>query len=631
MFNESDFFHQIPNLKKSGVNIEFTKEQIRELAKCAKDPIYFCKYIKIEHPDPSRGLIEFKPWDFQKKLIRTIAENRFTIAKFSRQSGKALCVDTPIPTINGWSTMGDLKVGDVVFDMYGKPCRVTFKSEIHIKPTYRVTFSDGTFVDCCEDHLWYVHDYAKSRTEFTEVDTKTIAKTGVKLGKSTYENRYAIPVTKPVEYSPKNLPIDPYLLGVWLGDGTSATGTVTIHEDDLDGIFDNIRENISIKRYNKLNPKVLSVLIEGLNSRLNRVGLKNNKHIPTIYLQSSVEDRINLLQGIMDTDGYVNKNGKGYQLCFSIKYENLIEGCKELLASLGIKYTVYNYTNTSHPSTSLRFTVSLSDLQLFKLPRKLERQGEMQYTKHHKKFITSVDLITTKPTQCITVDSNTHTYLCTKNYIVTHNTTCTVAIILWHVLFNRNYKAGVLANKMEQAQEILRRAKIAYVELPMWMQQGVKVWAARNIEFENGSLVMCAATTSSSIRGKSLSMIYLDEFAHISMRMQSEFYASSYPVISAGEETKIVITSTPYGMDLFYKIWKEAEEGINSFKHVSSHWSDMPGRDEKWKRATIKEIGSEQKFRQEFDCVFDDTIVTVKLPSGKVHKMTILELYNALS
>jgi hypothetical protein len=154
-----EYFHQIPNLKKAGVELQLTAAQLREFEKCRKDPIYFCKYVQIEHPDPSKGVIPFKPWEFQKKLLRTIADNRFTIAKFSRQSGKALDVDTPIPTPNGWSTMGDLRVGDQVFDMLGHPCTVTFKSDIHLKPTYRITFSDNSTADCCEDHLWHLYDY----------------------------------------------------------------------------------------------------------------------------------------------------------------------------------------------------------------------------------------------------------------------------------------------------------------------------------------------------------------------------------------------------------------------------------------------------------------------------------------
>jgi hypothetical protein len=140
-----------------------------------------------------------------------------------------------------------------------------------------------------------------------------------------------------------------------------------------------------------------------------------------------------------------------------------------------------------------------------------------------------------------------------------------------------------------------------YEHLPLWMQLGVKEWNKGSMILANDSKILAAATSSDSIRGLSLNIIYLDEFSHVGQ--QTEFWESTYPVISSGEESKVIITSTPNGMELFYKIYKEAEEGKNNFTPIKVHWSEHPKRDEKWKEETLKNIGIEQ-FRQEFEVEF---------------------------
>jgi hypothetical protein len=187
-------------------------------------------------------------------------------------------------------------------------------------------------------------------------------------------------------------------------------------------------------------------------------------------------------------------------------------------------------------------------------------------------------------------------------------TTTTAAIILWHVLFNKEYTVALLANKMDQAQEIMERIQMMYENLPMWIQQGIVTWNKRTIKLENDSRIIAAATSSSAIRGKSINMVYLDEFAHIDRALQLKFFTSTYPVISSGQATKVIITSTPNGYELFSKMWMDAvkedgELGKNSYVPVSVHWSDIPGRNEAWKEETINNTSADQ-FRQEYECEF---------------------------
>lgn len=199
--------------------------------------------------------------------------------------------------------------------------------------------------------------------------------------------------------------------------------------------------------------------------------------------------------------------------------------------------------------------------------------------------------------------------------------TTTIAALLLHaVLYNEEYNIAILAHKLAQAREILSRIQRAYEALPRWMQQGIVEWNKGNIELENGSKILSSATSSSAIRGGSFNLIYLDEFAFIPGNLQDEFFASVYPTISSGKTTKVLITSTPNGLNMFYKLWTDSEKGRNTYKRVDVHWSDIPGRDEKWKREQVANT-SEDQFRVEFECEFIGSSNTL-IPGSKLRTLT---------
>ena len=182
-------------------------------------------------------------------------------------------------------------------------------------------------------------------------------------------------------------------------------------------------------------------------------------------------------------------------------------------------------------------------------------------------------------------------------------TTTSVAYLLWLTLFSDQQNVAVLANKGSLARDILAKYQLAYENLPMWLQQGVVTWNKGNVELENGSKIIAASTSSSAVRGGSFNVVFLDEFAFVPANIANEFFNSVYPVISSGKTTKIIIVSTPNGMNLFYKLWMDAIGKKNGYKTFEIHWSMVPGRDEKWKEETIKNT-SEEQFRQEFECEF---------------------------
>lgn len=182
-------------------------------------------------------------------------------------------------------------------------------------------------------------------------------------------------------------------------------------------------------------------------------------------------------------------------------------------------------------------------------------------------------------------------------------TTTSVGYMLWCVLFQENFTVGVLANKGTLAREILGRLQYAYEYLPLWLQQGILVWNKGNIELENGSKIYAYATTAAGVRGGTYNLIFLDEFAFVPHNMAQEFFQSTYPVISSGKTTKVIIVSTPNGMNQFYKMWIDAIEKRSSYVPIEVHWSMVPGRDDKWKEETIRNT-SEEQFRVEFECEF---------------------------
>ena len=182
-------------------------------------------------------------------------------------------------------------------------------------------------------------------------------------------------------------------------------------------------------------------------------------------------------------------------------------------------------------------------------------------------------------------------------------TTTVAAYLLHKILFNENYRIAILANKDRGAREILSRIQLMFEHLPKWLQQGVLEWNKGNIELENGSKILSSATSSSATRGGSFNLLYLDEFAFVPNNIQDEFFASVYPTISSGQNTKVIITSTPNGMNMFYKIWTDSVNKKNTYARTSVHWSMIPGRDEKWKKQTIENT-SERQFRQEYECEF---------------------------
>lgn len=623
----SESYKGNPLLKPSNVPVAYTQEQIDEYKKCMVDPIYFMKnYIKIVNVD--KGLVNFKLYDFQEEIVDIIQNNRFSIFKLPRQVGKAEYIENFVPTPNnGFVKIKDLKIGDEIFSPNGSPIKIIDKSPVWKNhDCYKVYFDNNESIIVNKEHLWEVYS-----SNWVKNNGKKILNTvdlSSYVNKKSSSGRPYILLPNPVDYTSKKLPIDPYILGLWLGDGDSRSGVITSHKNDYHE-YKNILQSIETESISKIyeydkTPNITRFKITNLTERLTKYNLKRNKHIPQCYMESSINDRIALIRGLMDTDGSSKSKQRSYQF-----YQKSIDFCEQfrvLLASLGIKSRLTSKLINGVLYHTVRFSC---DFIPFALPRKIRHTKNSRPRPQEKRlYVTKIEKVESVDTQCITVDSEDHLYLTSKYYIPTHNSVTVGMWTLHYTNFNPNKKVAILANKLSTAKEILDRLKRGFENLPKWLQQGVVEWNKTSVTFENGSKIVVAATSSSAVRGDSYNMIILDEFAFIHQNMAEEFFTSVYPTISSGHTTKMCVISTPKGMNHFYKMWTDAKEGRSEYIPFEIHWSRVPGRDEEWKNKQIANT-SELQFQQEFECHFlgsQNTLISgVKLRT-LAHKRPILEI-----
>lgn len=401
----------------------------------------------------------FNRYPFQEQIASDLHPN-MDVIKCS-QVGLALALDTPVPTSTGWTTMGEVQVGDHLFDEQGQPTKVTYVSPIYTdRDCYEITFCDDQKVIADGAHRWYV----EAREAFNETGlrnkrgrpplgwaSKGVLSTEVIAKEYTRGNKFlfAIPMTKAISCRSVVLPLDPYFLGLWLGDGNAASTGMTAASADyleyrreleglgfsvssLQGVAFSVDLPHGVKRHRTqvYNPETAT-----LYGVLNQLGLISNKHVPAVYLRAPREDRLSLLQGLLDTDGSITKRGR---ISFYNTNPRLVQAFEELAASLGFKCRtrwrsptgIANVLKNGHAIISKLDIAEVSfvayrDQTLFRLPRKQARVGAIEAGRPSESFrrrIVDVQKIASVPTRCLTVDSPNHLFLAGRGMIPTHNT-----------------------------------------------------------------------------------------------------------------------------------------------------------------------------------------------------------------
>ena len=331
---------------------------------------------------------------------------------------KALALDTPIATPSGWTTMGEVAVGDYVFDERGEPTRVLSKSPVWQSPTYRVTFSDGASLVACGDHQWWVErrnrsgKYLPERVTTRRLLDGLVDKEGARI--------YRVPLARPLRLPEVALPVDPYVLGAWLGDGNSDDARIT-------GLDEGVFERIEMAGHEVRRTSVEKRRqVMNLKTPLRKLGVLRNKHIPRAYLRASEKQRWALLQGLMDTDGHVDARQGACE--FTTTLPALRDGVRELLDSLGIRSACFaGEAKLNGRVTGPKWRISFRarrDMEVFGLSRKQERlkppgRGHAQFA--HRRIV-AVEPVPMVPTQCLTVDTPSHVFLAGREMIPTCNT-----------------------------------------------------------------------------------------------------------------------------------------------------------------------------------------------------------------
>lgn len=398
---------------------------------------------RVERRKNKQALGSVMPFVGLREFVPALSDGDVTLLSAASKAGKAQPLDAKIMTPSGWKSMGDIRIGDVVSNPDGSTSNVVGIYPQGKKEIYRVTFSDGSQTECCNDHLWSVHDvYDKQPI----LHVFSLSHLRSRLKASNGGNRWRIPVTKPVEFCKNNnLPVDPYLLGVLIGDGCLKTSTPSLSTEDdeiVTWVNELLPKNMSLKKRagdnydygisqdkfkNDGRVRLKSELVMAL-EKLSLMGEDAyNKHIPSEYLMSSIEDRIALLQGLLDTDGCPAKRGDAVE--YATSSVQLAKDVKQLVQSLGgVARVTPRQPWYTHKSKRIQGAISYRIMMSFQngfQPFRLKRKTELYHGRKSKplrRAIASIELVGEKEAQCIKVDNPNELYI-TDDYIVTHNTT----------------------------------------------------------------------------------------------------------------------------------------------------------------------------------------------------------------
>ena len=415
----------------------------------------------------------FELIDWQERIIRDIfgtiradGYRQFNTAyiEISKKSGKQLSLNTLIPTPNGYTTMGEIKVGDELFDDNGCICHVVAKSQLDFsEQAYRITFKDGAVVEAGEHHQWF--------GEYTHGNRKSIILTTrelLSIPKDGNSYKFRIPVAGCVDYPKADLPIEPYLMGYWLGNGNAVKPEITVKTSDIPSVLGNIMPHHKVENAWQNTGDSVIFRIKDLKHILLRSF--HDKVIPTEYLHSSKEQRYRLLQGLMDSDGNIN-DLKG-QAVYTSTEKALSESVSELLWSLGIKNAISTSISTQRvdwnmPSQqcgrvatgetiyAVKYT-AFDDMPVAGLERKLKNRVQRNpTTRSHYRYIDKIEAIENHGMQCIQVDSPSHQYLVGRSFLPTHNSELAAAVALYMLCADGEQRAEVYGCAADRDQASL--------------------------------------------------------------------------------------------------------------------------------------------------------------------------------
>ncbi len=533
--------------------------------------------------------IVLEPWQkflflnvelFYWKLPEKKGKRRYKSAhlEVARGNGKALCLETPIPTPTGMKRLGDLSVGDKVFGRDGRVCTIINETPIHTPSQYKVTLANGLEILASGNHEWYTttqterdrkarHDkrdprkqknvsyvYESIRTTDEIFETQTVC--------SRKDSNHHIKITKPVQQSYfGDLLVKPWALGYWLGNGTTGRGSSTCAAKDAQYLMDYFIEDgyTASLKYSGANNSA-SIKTVGLQPQLGEIGVLYDKHIPQEYLSASISDRLELLRGLLDSDGSIDSRANRGRIEFCSVHEAFARQVHRLVCGLGFKASCKRYKVHSNFETHSKYHwdvtfTPLVDFPLFKLKRKSELQVEARsFTSTDKQVIRKVENIATEdrvPMKCIEVDSRDHSYLITDYHIPTHNSciaSCTGLIYLNLIDVVKGNKVYSCATKKEQARIVLDSAReMAKANQSYLDNTGAEVYAHHIAHEPSGSEFKALSSDSKSLDGLQPVLAIIDELhAH---RDRAVFDVIDTAMSKRKDSFMLVITTAGFSLD----------------------------------------------------------------------------------
>ncbi|KKN44432.1 hypothetical protein LCGC14_0693130 [marine sediment metagenome] len=526
--------------------------------------------------------------------------------------GKALALDTPILTTAGWREMGDLQVGDRVFDERGVPCRVVYTSPTFLDHRcYRVRFSDGTDVVADEGHEWYAWDHSARRASRRAANPLSRPRV-VTTPDLRPQNgrRWSIQVAGPLQYVSRHFTVDPYVLGAWLGDGSSRTAAITIGDEDAPQMIKNLISAgcpVGAEYQRQGNCATYSLGVVGkerdeqsgqyrangsLCTSLKTLEVWGNKHIPLHYQRTHEWQRMALLQGLMDTDGHVAKDG-GCEYVSTNK--RLAEDVEVLVRGLGIKATLRTSPCAGSRSGEKHRLVFRTDKTVFRLPRKSLTQALAPYRAqvNEMRYVEAVEPVDSVPTRCIAVDSPSHLFLCTQALIPTHNTKFgPIWCLEQHRKFPDQHGMIVAPHTVleDTTQDLFLQLMDRKLHLGQWVNKQSRTWQWHGSE---AKVFFCSSDTPESLEGKHAGWIWMDEFG------QKQFPEEAWIAIKRRvgfHEASVLGTTTPYILHWILDLWDDA--AINRYFSVPdmdkrataiAAWEAGEPMDWGWLQETVQE------------------------------------------
>lgn len=475
----------------------------------------------------------------------------YWVALAGRGFGKALALDTPILTHQGWKTMGALTDEDQVYAPDGTLTRIITHPCLYDRECYELTLSDHTRVVCDGEHLW---ELTHMRTSSTVVlPTKDISPRD-----SRGRTRYRIPSTLPLQgHSQEPLPIDPYLLGLWLGDGTSSQGRITCSNEDLPSLTSQLDREYHITKARK--DTCSTIVIPQLAVELKSLGLLGNKHLPRSYLESSIEDRISLVQGLIDTDGCITKRG---MVSFTTIYSHLAQEMKELLSSLGLVVQVYEAHTNSFGKKCLCYRVKfVPTFPPARNPRKLmnyRMRSSISDIRSSGRTIKSITRVPSVPVRCITVEHPSRLYLITNSFIATHNTRLGAEQVLRWVDHGHR-RIHIIAPTTADTRDVIVDGESGILNCAHPKKRPIYEPSKRRLTFPNGAIALLySAEEPERLRGPQCSALWCDELA--AWQYPQETWDQAMFGLRLGKHPQVVVTTTPKPIPLIRSLIDKARK-----------------------------------------------------------------------